>query len=290
MTNEERKVIIRLVRDDGKEFLINGGDWKIPSDGLSGFGSLDNEISMNSNAFGDGDQFVSERLGSKDRTVKCCVAKMKNNAILRSKAKAFFTFKHTYKMYVQYMSQNTYWCEGRLYMLALSEGNIYKPVELQFTILSENPYWKSYDNFGKNIASVIPMAGFPYMCSSKGIPTGVYSYAKEVVVHNDGDIATSVKAVFRASGDVTNPKLVVNNKYVRVLTTLVADDKLIIDFTPQIVSITKNGVNIIGATDRQSDLTEMELNVGANVIGYGADNGDNNVDVSIYYNQLYGVI
>lgn len=288
--NEDKKVIIRLVRDDGKEILLNGGDFRIPSNGLSGFGSLENEISKNANAFGDGDQFTSERLGSKDRTVKAKVANVNNNAMLRAKAKAFFTFKHTYKMYVQYMSQNTYWCEGKLYKFALSEGNVYKPVELQFTILSESPYWKSFDNFGKNIASVIPMAGFPYMCTSKGIPTGVYSYAKEVVVHNDGDVATNVKAVFRASGDVTNPKLVVNDKYVRVLTTLVAEDELIIDFTPQIVRITKNGVNIIGATDRQSDLTEMELNVGANVIGYGADNGDNNVDVSIYYNKLYGVI
>lgn len=290
MTNGEKIVKIRVVRDDNKEFVIDGGDFRIPSDGLSGFGSLENQISKNSNAFGDGDQFTSERLGSKDRTVKCRVANVQNNAILRSKAKAFFVYKHTYKMYVQYMSKNTYWCEGKLYKLALSEDNIYKPVTLQFTILSESPYWKSYDNFGKNIASVIPMAGFPYMCTSSGIPTGVYSFDKKVVVHNDGDIATNVKAVFRASGDVANPKLVVNDKYVRVLTTLVADDELIIDFTPQIVRITKNGVNIIGATDRQSDLTEMELNVGANIIGYGADNGDNNVDVSIYYNKLYGVI
>jgi hypothetical protein len=288
--NEDKKVIIRLVRDDGKEFIINGGDFRIPSDGLSGFGSLENEISKSANAFGDGDQFTSERLGSKDRTVKCKVANVNNNSILRSKAKAFFVYKHTYKMYVQYMSKNTYWCEGSLYKLQLSEGNIYKPVTLQFTLMSESPYWNSYDNFGKNIASVIPMAGFPYMSTTKGIPTGVYAYNKEVVVVNDGDIATNVKAVFRASGDVTNPKLVINNKYVRVLTHLKAEDELIIDFTPQIVRITKNGLNIIGSTDRQSDLTEMELVVGANVIGYGADNGDNNVDVSIYYNKQYGVI
>lgn len=290
MTNEEKKVIVRLVRDDNKEFIIDGGDWRIPSDGLSGFSSLDNNITMNSNAFGDGAQQTSERLEPKDRTVKARVANRKNNIILRNKAKAFFVYKHKYKMYVQYMSEKQYWCEGALNKLALSEGNIYNPVELQFTILSENPYWKSYDNFGKNIASVIPMAGFPYLCPEKGRPTGVYSYNKEVVVNNDGDIATNVKAVFRASGEVENPRLIINNKFVRVLTKLEAQDELIIDFTPQIVRITKNGINIIGSIDRQSDLTEMELEVGTNIIGYAADNGDNNLDVSIYYNKLYGVI
>ena len=195
----EKKVIIRLVRDGNVEFIIDGGGWRIPSDGLDGFGSLDNDITMNSNAFGDGSQKAGERLGHKDRIVKALVGNSKQNAVLRQQAINFFKFKHNFKMYVTYMG-TTRWCEGSLYKLQVSEGNIYKPVTLQFAILSENPYYKSVDNFGKDIAEIIPMIGFPYMNTSKGMPTGIYNFEKEVNIYNDGDVDTFCKAVFTANG------------------------------------------------------------------------------------------
>jgi hypothetical protein len=71
---------------------------------------------------------------------------------------------------------------------------------------------------------------------------------------------------------------------------MVKDDVVIMDFTTPRVNITKNGVNIIGATDRTSDLSEMQLNIGDNVIGYSADDGDSSMEVSIYYNKLYALI
>lgn len=283
------RVIIRLVRDDKKEFVIDGGDWKIPSDGLDGFGSLDNDISMNSNAFGDGSASAGERLAHRDRTVKAIVRDSNKNAAMRQQALNFFKFKHNFKLYITYMGV-TRWCEGSLHKLQVSEGNIYKAVSLQFTILSASPYYKSVDNFGKDIAEVLPMIGFPYINTSKGMPTGVYNFEKEVNVYNDGDVDTFCKAVFTANGDVINPKLLVNGKFVRIITNMVKDDVVVMDFTTPRVTITKNGVNIIGATDRTSDLSEMQLNIGDNVIGYSADDGDSSMEVSIYYNKLYALI
>ena len=283
------KVIIRLIRDDNVEFKIDGGEWRIPSDGLDGFGSLDNDITMNSNAFGDGSAQAGERLGHRDRTVKAIVRDSKKNAVLRQQAINFFKFKHSFKLYITYMGV-TRWCEGSLHKLQVSEGNIYQAVSLQFTILSAMPYFKSVDNFGKDIAEVIPMIGFPYINTSKGMPTGIYNYEKEVSVYNDGDVDTFCKAVFKANGDVVNPKLLVNGKFVRIITNMVKDDVVIMDFTTPRVNITKNGLNIIGATDRTSDLSDMNLNVGDNVIGYSADDGDSSMEVSIYYNKLYALI
>lgn len=283
------RVIIRLVRDDKKEFVIDGGDWKIPSDGLDGFGSLDNDITMNSNAFGDGSASAGERLAHRDRTVKAIVRDSNKNAAMRQQALNFFKFKHNFKLYITYMGV-TRWCEGSLHKLQVSEGNIYKAVSLQFTILSASPYYKSVDNFGKDIAEVLPMIGFPYINTSKGMPTGIYNFEKEVNIYNDGDVDTFCKAVFTANGDVINPKLLINGKFVRIITNMVKDDVVVMDFTTPRVTITKNGVNIIGATDRTSDLSEMQLNIGDNVIGYSADDGDSSMEVSIYYNKLYALI
>lgn len=283
------EVIIRLVRDDGKEFLIDGGDWKIPSDGLDGFGNQDNEITMNSNAFGDGDQKSGERLGSKDRTVKALVSDRKRNEELREKARDFFKFQHEYRVYSTYMGPMR-WCEGSLLKIKLSEYNIYKPVQLQFTIKCGDPYFRSVDNFGKDIAEIMPMIGFPYICTAKGRVTGIYNFEKEVEVYNDGDVDTFCKAIFRANGDVTNPKLIVNGKYVKILSTMTKGDIIELDFTKERPRVTKNGVNIIGSTDRTSKLSEMELKIGNNVIGYSADDGDSAMEVSIYYNKLYALI
>ena len=290
MTDNEKKVIIRLVRDDNVEFILGtGGDFRIPSDGLDGFGSLDNDITMNSNAFGDGSQKGGERLGHKDRTVKAIVRDIRKNVVLRQQALNFFKFKHNFKLYVTYMGI-TRWCEGSLHKLQVSEGNIYEPVTIQFTILSEGPYLKSVDNFGKDIAEIIPMIGFPYINTSKGMPTGIYNFEKEVNIYNDGDVDTFCKAIFRANGDVTNPKLLVNGKYVRILNTMVKGDVIELDFTTPRTKVTKNGINILGSTDRTSNLSEMQLNVGNNVIGYSADDGDSAMEVSIYYNKLYALI
>ena len=65
------KVQIVIIRDDGKEFHINtkDSDWKIPSDGLDGFGDYSNSISTVANVVGDGDIITNARLGSKDRTI-----------------------------------------------------------------------------------------------------------------------------------------------------------------------------------------------------------------------------
>jgi hypothetical protein len=158
-------------------------------------------------------------------------------------------------------------------------------------MLSENPYYKSYDNFGKDIAQIIPMTGFPYMCTAQGKPTSVYNYdTKSVIVENDGDVDTYCKAIFRAKGTVVRPTLLVNGKFVRMLITLQQKDELILDFTTPKPNITLNGVNVIGSTDRTSDLSEMQLVEGENTIGYEAESGDNVLEVSIYYNKLYALI
>ena len=48
----DTKVCIRFARSDEREFLIDGTDWKIPSKGLDGFGSYENDITTVDNAVG----------------------------------------------------------------------------------------------------------------------------------------------------------------------------------------------------------------------------------------------
>lgn len=290
----DKTVNIRIVRSDGKEFNIDGSDWRIPSNGLDGFGSYENDITTVDNAVGDGGIIASDRQGPKDRTIKVVSRNPAMNEILRRIALSFFNAKFDYKLYITYMG-STRWCEGRIYKFDLPSGNIHRTMTMTITFLCPNPYLKSYDNFGKNVASVVGMCAFPYLCSiTEGTPQGItggrFNFAQIIVLENDGDVETFCEAVFTAKGEVVNPKLTVNGNYVRVIDTMQEGDVIIIDFTKNPPTVKKNGVNYVGHCDRTSAFDEMALVVGDSEISFDADTGSNLLDVSIYYNKLYNAI
>ena len=284
------KVLVKLVRSDGREFTINDNHWKIPSNGLEGFGSFDNDISIVDNAIGDGGIITSYRVSQKDRTIRAISRNINLTEILRDEATAFFNPKMTYKVYLTYIGR-TRWAEGRIEKFSLSTGNIYQPMELSVTFLFADPYLRSYEDFGKDIASIAPLAGFPYLCTvAQGSPTGVFNFASTVNLSNDGDVEAYCKVVITASGPVTNPKIIINGHYVRVLDEMVADDVIIMDFAANPPTVRKNGTNYIGRCDRTSEFDQMGLSIGDSALQYDADYGTNLLSVSVYYNKLYSAM
>lgn len=293
-------VEIYFKRSDGREFYINKGDtpdWKIPSKGLEGFGDFTNDISATANAIGDGDILNSCRVGKKDRTIKAISRNKNMNDVLRREACSFFSPKYDYEVYLTYMGL-TRWFEGKLHKYKLPTANINKDMELTLTFMSMNPYLKSYDNFGKNIAEVEPLLAFPFICPistapdgiRKGLTGGKFNFARMVTVENDGDIETYCKCVIEASAEVVNPKIMINDGYVRVLDTMQQNDVIEIDFTVAPPTVRKNGVNYVGHCDRSSTFDEMVIPLGDNTISFDADNGSNQMRVNVYYNKLYATI
>lgn len=284
------KVLVKFVRSDNREFTLNDNHWKIPSDGLEGFGSFDNDISIVDNAIGDGGIVTSHRVSQKDRTIKAISRNIHLTEILRDEATSFFNPKMTYKVYLTYMGR-TRWAEGRIEKFNLSTGNIYQPMTLTITLLFADPYLKSYEDFGKDIASITALAGFPYLCTvAQGSPTGVFNFASMVNLSNDGDVEAYCKVVITANGPVTNPKIIINGHYVRVLDEMNADDVIVMDFAANPPTVQKNGVNYIGRCDRTSEFDQMGLSIGNSTLQYDADNGTNLLSVSVYYNKLYSAM
>lgn len=293
----DKTVKIRIIRSDEKEFKIDGSDWRILSDGLEGFGTFENDISTVDNAIGNGGIITSARLGVKDRTI---TAKSRNpllNDVLRREAMSFFNPTFNYKIYLTYMGI-TRWCEGMVYRYSLPTENVNKTMTLKITFLSPDPFMRSYDDFGKDIASVSG-CGFPYLCAApnqgaaQAAPTGIFNFAQKVLLENDGDVDTYCRAVFKANGLVTDPVLYMGeeyNVYVRVNTTMRTGDIIEMDFAANPPTIKKNGVNFVGHCDRTSSFDEMILKVGSTAVHFGAEVGSNNLQVSLYYNKLYASI
>ena len=283
------EVLVKFVRDDGREFFLNDDNWKIPSNGLDGFGNFSNNITIVDNGVGDGGMFSSRRVPQKDRTISAKSRNIHLAEILRAEATSFFRPKNTYKVYLTYMGR-TRWAEGVVERFNISTSNIHQYMTLTVTLLFADPYLKSYEDFGQNIASVVGMAGFPYLCTVQGSPTGVFRYATMVNISNDGDVEAYCKVVFKSKGAVLNPKLIINGHYVRVIDQMQDGDVIVMDFVASPPTVTKNGVNFIGKCDRTSEFDKMALVVGDSTLQYDADNGTNVLSVSVYFNKLYAAM
>ena len=292
----DKTVTVKIKRvSDSTEFNIGTGyDWKFLKNGLDGFGSFDNDINFVDNGIHDGGIITSSRISKVDRTIKCAYLVLDSNDTQRRKVTAFFNVKDTYKVYITYGGR-TLWAEGTIYKYDLSmSADIKARMDLTVTFTFANPYLKSYDDFGSDIASKKNMIAFPYLSSFNvapyGVTGGVFNFAQKVNLNNDGDVETYCTAIFKASGDVVNPSLIIDGNYVRVIDTMVNGDTIEMDFTALPPTVKKNGVNYIGHCDRTSAFTDMAIKVGDVSVQYSADDGDGNLSVSFYYNKLYASI
>lgn len=279
-------MILTFVREDSKRFILGGSysdtaAWGITS--IDGIGKIEAEISTEKNATGDGDTITGVRFPARNIDITANVKNRKNNEVEKRKADSFFNPKHNFTLFIA-DGNTTRWIKAKIEKFACprKHGNI----QLSLALKCVDPYFYSKDNYGKNIASVKPVFGFPYISPvSKGFNVGIYNFARQVEVENTGDAETYFTIRLEAFGDVLNPKVMKDNAYVRIIDTLQNGDIVDIDLVEN--TIKKNGKNCIGKVDRTSSFNGMIMDIGDNTISFGADDGDTNMRVVIYYNLRY---
>lgn len=154
------KVAFRIERSDGKQFVIDNTDWLIPSDGLENWCNMPIEVSCQDAANLDGGFVEKVRVASIDRTIIARIADKSQNDTWRQKIIAFFSPRFTYIVHVTYQGV-TRWCQGVQMGFRCDTGNIYEPIKFTWTLFSTDPFMMSEDDFGKDIANIIPKFGFP---------------------------------------------------------------------------------------------------------------------------------
>ena len=281
-------VLIRIVRSDGKSFILGTGAWRILSDGLKGIDFPNFSVYSDKNGVGDGALLSGKRIDDRDVQITCKSVDPSANQPIREATMAFFNPKFTFKLFITYQGV-TKWIEGELQGFSCPSENIHRPMTLTVKFYCKDPMLKSVDDFGKDIASISAGFGFPYIESvtEKVIPcyAGIFNFNHEVVINNDGDAMTYPRVTINFSGHVVNPKIYKDNYYVRILGSFYEGDVVVIDF--ENCTIRKNGVNWIQHIDRSSTFTEMGLDIGDSKIGFQADDGDGNMAVFVYYNKLF---
>lgn len=281
-------MFLTFIRDDLKRFTLGGrysdtASWGITK--ISGISDIEYEISTEKNAVGDGETVTSVRLPKRNIDITAKIKNGINNGIERSKVISFFTSNHDFTLYIE-RDGEVRWIECILQKVKCTDRVLKAPLQLELALICPDPFFNSKDNYGKNIASVKPGFGFPYISPiGDGFNVGVYNFAKKVEIENNGDVETYFTIRIEAFGDVTNPKIMKDDAYIRLIDTLVSGDSIDIDLVEN--TIRKNGVNCIGKVDRTSSFSDMVMDVGDNTISFTADDGDTNMRVLIYYNLRY---
>mgnify|MGYP002524204658 CR=1 FL=1 len=279
---------IRFVRDDGLEFLMDGSfrglaPWGILS--FSGFGNIENEITTEKYASGDGAEVTGEYIPQRPLDIKADVKDTKNNAEERTYALSFFNPKHKFTVYP---TQNgvTRWIAARLQKSKCDPPTLGECATLELAMICPDPYWNDMDSYGQDIAAKAGGMVFPYRCPvGGGFNTGYFLHSKTTQIINNGHVNTDLIIDITAAGEVVNPKIIKDDAYVRMKMTLTDGDVLRIDL--QRNRITLNGENCIGRVDRTSSFQDMKIEPGTSVISFDADSGDANMSIVLYYTPKY---
>lgn len=291
------RVSIRVVRSDGREMTFGEGDWRIPSDGLENWANLPYSVSASELSNRDGAIVVSKRVGSVDRTFTARTADASRSSELRARAIEFFNPKHTFEAHLTYRGR-TRWCRGEQAGFKAGEGNVHRPAEITWTVLCPDPYLLSEGDFGRNIAEVVPMFGFPFMSflpaedgSAEGFGEGfaasVYAFGASAELPNGGDVPSGARVEIAATGDVLNPYVALGDGWVRYPGALQAGDRLSVDAGGIPPTATLNGASALHLLDRRSSVVDMRVPTGGAEVSYGADDGEANMRVTVYYNERY---
>lgn len=290
--------MVTLRRSDGATFIY-GDIFRILSYGLTGVGKLDVEIFTEPNAQDDGDMVTGERVPMREiRIAAQCIGRSANQ-IARRVANRFFVPAYDYEIHLDYKGVKA-WIPARLDEFDMPTENPHRPQSLSVTFLCPDPYFLSEDSFGKNIAQVVGCAGFPYMENpAYGWIASYYDFSRSVVIENDGDVVAYPLVEITANGHVENPKVIKDKYFVKVLDTMEAGGRIVIDFGAKTIRENPQkhfvgnrvyftgGANITQKASKDSSLLSIAFEPGPGIMSYAADDGENVMSCYIYLYQRY---
>lgn len=165
-----------------------------------------------------------------------------------------------------------------------------KFAKFQFSVLAAYPYWQKAENAKIELSTVEYGFKFPWNISQE------YYFGKVVETQffnivNRGQIPVPFTATFFARGDCVNPKItnVNTGKFMLVNKTLVAGERVVVEITHERTYVTSSiDGDIRGALSLKSSLNRLD--VGENVLKPEADEGKNQLEVSVdFATEIVGI-
>lgn len=282
--------MILITRSDGRQFQLDT-DFRIL--GLTGFGGISVELLTEKKAFGDGDILLGQRIPTRQIAIDTiCTNTNKNfKQDLRRLVTSFFNPRYEFTLTIDYLNTKRE-INAKISDVVMPTNNIYKPITMSLIFEALDPYFKSVDKFGKDIAGLNDLLGFPVFIMAErisptipqGMAFGAYAFDKSVTIVNDGDVETYFTAEITAKDVVKKFKLIQSEQnFVLFNKDLAKGDKLVIDFANSYVEL--NGANANNHVDKTSVFYTIPQ--GESIISFDAEEGSTQVVVKLLYQKRY---
>lgn len=169
-------------------------------------------------------------------------------------------------------------------------------VQFQIKGTCADPLFSEINGSKETIAATIATFHFPLIVSTnlyeRGIVFGYRQPSLTAKVTNKGAVEVGMKIVFKAIGELTNPRLidVDTREFVAIEKSMVAGEEIVINTNVGEKSIQGK----IGNEDysnyfmyKDLDSTWLQLRLGDNLFRYDADSGLDNLEVYLYFYNKY---
>lgn len=158
--------------------------------------------------------------------------------------------------------------------------------------IAADPTFTSANEKRMDAAGIISLFHFPLVIPNQPDPPGgfVFGYRRPSLitkVANRGAVPTGMRILFTARGAVTNPYIILveTQEQFKINKSLVAGEKIEVSTVVggKYIRGTLGGKTTNYFRYRDLDSVWLQLAVGENNLRYGADNGDDQLDVEIYF-------
>lgn len=169
-------------------------------------------------------------------------------------------------------------------------------VQFQIKGTCADPLFSEINGSKETIAATIATFHFPLIMSTnlyeRGLVFGYRQPSLTAKVTNKGAVEVGMKIVFKAIGELTNPRLidVDTREFVAIEKSMVAGEEIVINTNVGEKSIQGK----IGNEDysnyfmyKDLDSTWLQLRLGDNLLRYDADSGLDNLEVYLYFYNKY---
>lgn len=256
---------------------------------IEGIESGEYEIYTTDNVMGDGITVTNRRI--KHRSIILEVEYTGNNQELeRPKLANFFNLYNSGKLIINYQGTErliNYIVES----YKAKSKNLYEPFKFLISLICPDPFLKDVNTTKSEIAIWRNVFEFPLELLEEGIELGYREPSLIVNIFNKGDVPCAMTIQFKALATVVNPSLfnVSTREYFKINKTMNAGETITITthFGNKRVELNQNGVisNAFNWIDLNS--TFMQLEPGDNLLRYDADDGIDNLEVSIWHTPQY---
>ena len=262
------------------------------TDSVTGLNDIRNEIYSFSSMGQDGESYIGNRIKSRDIDITGRIRATGKDEQLRCKRllnhiinpHLSATLTYIYGDYVRVID-----CK-----VENSPTFSHKPIFTEFNIsfVCLDPFWRNKHESRDDIASWIGAFEFELEILEGGIELGYREPSLIVNVCNSGDVKTGMRIDFRATGTVSNPRLL-NVDTLEFIAfnnlTLTTGDVLSVStyYGKKDVALIRNGVKYNAFKYLDVDSTYLQLELGDNLLRYEAQTNQDALEVSIYHNDRF---